>query len=77
MFGSFVNIQDSHKNEQVKIGIGTWRDPSFVWIYGPCGVENCMVVSIETMHEAFKEKKLFCLALTTRCCKLVVGMEVF
>jgi hypothetical protein len=61
----------------VKIGIGMCRDPSFVSIHGPCGVENCTVVSIETMHEAFEEKKLFYLALTIRCCKLMVGMEVF
>jgi hypothetical protein len=42
-----------------------------------CGVENCMVVSIGTVHEAFKERKLFCLAPTTRYCMSIVGMEVF
>jgi hypothetical protein len=36
-----------------------------------------MVVSIGTVHEAFKERKLFCLAPTTRYCMSIVGMEVF
>jgi hypothetical protein len=61
----------------VKISIGMCRYSSLVPIYGLCGVENCMVVSIETMHEAFKERKLFCLAPTTRYCESMVGMEVF
>jgi hypothetical protein len=34
MFGSFVNIWDSYENEQMKIGIRTCKDPSFVSIYG-------------------------------------------
>jgi hypothetical protein len=56
----------------VNIGIKTCKDPSFVLIYGLCGVENCTEVSIETVHEAFEERKL----LTTKYCKLMVGMEV-
>jgi hypothetical protein len=59
MFGSFVNIWDFCENEWVKIGIRTCRNPSFVLIYGLCGMENCMVVSIEIMHEAFKERSYF------------------
>ncbi len=36
-----------------------------------------MVVSIETVHDAFEERKLFCLAPTTTCCGLAIGMMVF
>jgi hypothetical protein len=61
----------------VKIAIETCKDPSLVLIYGSCGVENCMVVSIETVHDAFEERKLFCLAPTTTCCGLAIGMMVF
>ncbi len=77
MFGNSVNIWDFHKNERVKIGIETWRDPTLVPIYGLCKVENCMVVSSETVHEALEEQKLFCLAPTTRYCGSMIRMEVF
>ncbi len=60
----------------MKIGIGMCRDPSFVLIYGQFGVENCMVVLIETVHEAFKERKLFCPAPTTKYCRSTIRMEV-
>jgi hypothetical protein len=36
-----------------------------------------LVVSIETLHEAFKEWKLFYPIPTTKHCKSTVGMEVF
>jgi hypothetical protein len=36
-----------------------------------------MVVSIETMHEAFEEQKLFCLAPIARYCGSMVGMASF
>jgi hypothetical protein len=74
MFGSFVNIWDSCKNEWLKIRIGTSRDPTLVLIYGPCKVENCMVVSSETMHEAFEEQKLFCPTPIAIYYGLTVGM---
>ncbi len=68
---------DSHENEHVKIGIETCKDSSLVLLYCSWGVENCLVVSIETMHEAFKEQKLFCPTPTTKYCRSMVGMEVF
>jgi hypothetical protein len=40
-------------------------------------VDNCLVVPIETMHEAFKEQKLFCPTPTAKYCRSMVGMEVF
>ncbi len=61
----------------MKIGIGTCKDSSLVLIHVPWGVENCLVVSIETVHEAFEEQKLFCPTLTTKYYTLMVGMEVF
>jgi hypothetical protein len=61
----------------MKIGIKTCKYPSFVLIYGQSGMENCMVLLIEIVHEASKERKLFCLAPTTRYCRLVIRMEVF
>jgi hypothetical protein len=51
MFDSSISIWDIHKNERVKIGVKTCRDPSILRIYGPCGVENCIMVLIETIHE--------------------------
>jgi hypothetical protein len=39
MFGSSISMWDFHENEQVKIGIRTCRDSSFVPICGPWGVE--------------------------------------
>jgi len=61
----------------VKIGIGMCRDPSLVLIYGQFGMENCMMVLIETVHEAFKERKLFCPTPTTKYSKSTIRMEVF
>jgi hypothetical protein len=61
----------------MKIGIRMCKDPSLVSIYGLCGVENCMVVLIETMHEAFEKWKLFCLVSIAKYCGSIVGIEVF
>ncbi len=52
----------------MKIGIGTCKDSSLVPIYGPCGVDNYLVVSITIVHGAFKDRKLFCPTPTTRYC---------
>lgn len=51
MFNSSISIWEVHENERVKIGVEMCRDPSIVLIYGPCGVENCMMVLIEIVHE--------------------------
>ncbi len=77
MFGNFISMWDFRENEQVKIGIGTCKDSSLVLIYGSCGVEDCLVVSIEIVHEAFEEQKLFCPTPTTKYYRSMVGMEVF
>jgi len=53
MFGSFINIWDVDENERVKIDIRMCRDPSIVPIYGPCGVENCIVVLIEFVNDDY------------------------
>jgi hypothetical protein len=58
-FSSFVSIWDAHKNERVKIGVRTCRDLSIVCIYGPCGVENYIVVLVEIVHEDCEQWKLF------------------
>jgi hypothetical protein len=43
IFSSLVNIWDANKNERVKIGIRTCKDPLVVLVCGPYGVENCKV----------------------------------
>jgi hypothetical protein len=53
------------------------KNPSLFWIYGLFGVENCMVVPIETMHEAFEKSKLFCPTSIAKYCRSTIGMEVF
>jgi hypothetical protein len=54
MFGSFVNIWDVDENERVKIGIGMCRDSLVVPIYGPCGVENCIMVLVELVNDDYE-----------------------
>jgi hypothetical protein len=51
IFGCFFIIWDADDNENVKIGFGTYRDPLVVLIYGPCGVENFIVVLIEDVND--------------------------
>jgi hypothetical protein len=51
IFGSCISIWDAGKNERVRIGIGTCRVPSVVPIYGPSGMEDCIVVVIEVVNE--------------------------
>lgn len=53
MFGSSISIWDVDKDEKVKIGIRMGRDPSIVPIYGPCGVENCIVVLIQYVNDDY------------------------
>jgi peptidyl-tRNA hydrolase len=55
IFGNIVDIWDSCKNERVKIGIGTCRDPSFVMIYVVSSVETCIMVLIVIVFKAFEE----------------------
>jgi hypothetical protein len=58
-FGNFFSIWDVNKNERVKICFRTYRDSLVVPIYGPYGVENCIVVLIEAMNEDCEQRKLF------------------
>lgn len=57
IFGSFVNIWDINKNERVNIGIITCKDPLVVLVYGPYGVENCIMVLIEVVNEDYEWRK--------------------
>jgi hypothetical protein len=59
IFGSFINIWDVDENERVRIGIGTCRNPSVVLIYGPYGVENCIMVLIEATNEDYEQGSYF------------------
>jgi hypothetical protein len=72
MFSSSINIWDVHENEKVKIGIRTCRDLLIVPIYGPCGVENCIVVLIEAMNEDCEQWKLFFLVPSARYYRSIV-----
>jgi hypothetical protein len=68
---------DIDKNERVKIGIGTCRNLSIILIYGPCGMENYIVVLIKAVNEAYEQRKLFCPIPSVRYCGSMVGMEIF
>jgi hypothetical protein len=59
VFDSSVSIWDTHKNERVRIGVRTCRDLLIVLRYGPCGVENCIMVLIETVHEGYEDRSYF------------------
>jgi hypothetical protein len=61
IFGSFLTLWDMDENEKVEIGFVTCRDLLVVLIYGPCGVDNCIVVLIQDVNEDCEEWKLFCL----------------
>ncbi len=61
----------------MKIGFKTFRDPSIVPIYGPCGVHNCIVVLIEVVNCECEKWKLFYLVPSAKYCGLVVGIEFF
>jgi hypothetical protein len=54
IFGSFISIWDVDENEIVRIGVGMCKDPSIVHIYGPYGMENCIMVLIEAMNEDYE-----------------------
>jgi hypothetical protein len=77
IFGSSINIWDVDENERVRIGIGTCKNPLVVLIYGPCGMENCIVVLIEVMNEDCEQWKLFCLVPSVRYYGSTIGVEVF
>jgi len=49
--GCSFTIWDADDNEKVKIGFGTCKDPLVVLIYGPYGVENCVMVLIEDVND--------------------------
>jgi len=51
IFGYSFTIWDVDENEKVNISFGTYRDPLVVLIYGPYGVENCIVVLIEDVND--------------------------
>jgi hypothetical protein len=59
IFGNYVSMWDVDKNERVNINIIMCRDLSIVFIYGPCGVDNRIVVLIEVVNEDFEQHKLF------------------
>ncbi len=50
---------------------------SIVPIYGPCGVENCIMVLIEDVNEDCEHCKLLCLVPSVRYYESMVGIKVF
>jgi hypothetical protein len=54
IFGSSINIWDVDENERVRIGIGMHKDVLVVLTYGPYGVENCIMLLIETVNEDYE-----------------------
>jgi hypothetical protein len=53
-FGSSDSIWDVDENEKVNINIGTCRDPLVVHIYGPYGVDNCIVVLTKALTKDYE-----------------------
>jgi hypothetical protein len=51
IFGSSINIWDVDNNETMRISIRMCRNLLVIPIYGPCRVENYIVVLIEAMNE--------------------------
>lgn len=45
--------------------------------YGANGVENCIVVTIISMVEAFEQRKFFYLTLIAQYCRSSVGNDYF
>jgi hypothetical protein len=68
IFGNSISVWDVDENERVKISIKTCRDLLVVLIYGPCGMDNYIVVSMESMNEDYEQRKLFCLVSSARYC---------
>jgi len=49
-----ICIWDSSKDGRLRIGVGQCKDPLLVSIYGANGMENCIIVTIISMVEAFE-----------------------
>ncbi len=48
-----------------------------VSIYGPCGVDNCIMVIIEAMNEDCEQQKLFYPIPNVKYCISTMGLKVF
>jgi hypothetical protein len=77
IFGNTINIWHVDNNERVRIGIGMCSHLLVVFIYGPCGVENCIVILIEAMKEDCEHLKLFYLVPNVRYYISMVGIKIF
>ncbi len=75
--GSSVSIWHVDENERVRIGIIMCSNLSIVPIYGPCGVEDCIMVLIEDVNEDCEHCKLLCLVPSVRYYESMVGIKVF
>jgi len=61
--GDTISFWDCSEDARVQIIIGQCKDPSLVSIYGVSGMENCIIITIISMVEAFEQRRLFCQAL--------------
>jgi len=52
--GDIVSIWDSNNDGRVQIGLGQYKNPSLISIYGASGMENYIVVTIISVVEAFE-----------------------
>ncbi len=52
--GDIVSSWDLSEGCRVRIGVGQCKDPSLVLIYDVRGMENCIIVTIIFVVEAFK-----------------------
>jgi len=52
--GDIISIWDFNKDNKIQIGVWQCKDPLLVSIYGVCGMENCVVVTIISTIEAFE-----------------------
>ncbi len=53
--GDTISIQDSSEGGKVQFNVGQCKDPLLVLSYGANGMENCIVVTIISVIEAFEQ----------------------
>jgi hypothetical protein len=64
-FGNLVDLWESWDNHgKLHIGYGVCVDLFILFTYGFQGLEECIIVSLETIFVSYQERLLFNLTLT-------------
>jgi hypothetical protein len=75
--GNMVSICDSSEDGRVQIGVGQYKDPLLVSIYGVNGMETYIIITIIFMIEAFKQQRVFFPILATQYYRSLVANDYF